>query len=140
MTKLLSAIIFILFLDFALVVSSSALAEIGGDGLGINCANSTLNKVGGCNGDINQEPKNSVLGGGTVVEESSGNVVIDVFLSVRNWIINDTPAGYIWGILTAPGQLLALLNLPTVFQYGLNAIWWGIHFLLIIYFIKGGES
>lgn len=66
------------------------------------------------------------------VSAESGNMFTDIFKTAKNWLLKNTGANYIIGILGAPVSLLTGMNLPVAVVWFIATMWYGIFIFLII--------
>lgn len=96
-----------------------------------NCANYQLNNA------TNQ--LNSLPSAGSTVFGTVSNFFVDIFNSIKNWFLSIPGVNQIFGMLTAPYNILTSMNLPPSFTFAIGSLWYGITFFLIIAFFWGRE-
>lgn len=146
MSKLLTSLVIVLFIDMAMLMAQASMTDIDSTSSEVyNLDQSVLGDFGSCNDvgscNVTKEAKNSLPGGNPTVD-SSGNIFIDAFKSLRDWFWEALgPAKFLLTMLAAPGQFTARLGLPLILAGLINIVWWGLHFFLLVAFItgRGGE-
>src|SRR4030042_1674714 len=71
------------------------------------------------------------------VSPTTGNFYTDTFSSIKGWFAQKTGIAYIFGILSAPYNVLKSMNLPNEFSYAVGTLWYGTTLFLIIAFFWG---
>ncbi len=71
------------------------------------------------------------------ISATTGNLFTDTFASIRNWFAKKTGIAYLYGIVSAPYNMLKAMHLPNAFVYALGTFWYGITFCLIVSFFWG---
>lgn len=94
----------------------------------------------GANGtyQLDDDYENSLPGGSSSVEESSGNIFTDTFKSIRNWVLDKTGVKYIIGALNALPNFLKLLGLPPEVSFAFGYLWHIATLFSLVFWIKGG--
>lgn len=73
------------------------------------------------------------------VSPTTGNFFTDVFKSTKSWLGKKTGLAYLFGIVSAPYNLLKAIGLPNSFTFAIGSLWYGITFFLIVAFIIGRD-
>ena len=71
------------------------------------------------------------------ISATTGNLFTDTFASIRNWFAKTTGLAYLYGIVSAPYNMLKAMHLPNAFTYAIGTLWYGITFFLIVSFFWG---
>lgn len=92
--------------------------------------NLTLN-----NDIINQLPDSQT----SSISTGSTNIFTDIFSNVINWFKSAPGLKYVYGVVSAPYNVLKCLNLPNSFIIGVGTFWYMTTFLVLIAFIWGRQ-
>jgi hypothetical protein len=76
--------------------------------------------------------------GGSVVSGST-NIFTDIFNSITNFLKTAPGIKYIYGVVTAPANILTCMGLPYEFGVGVGVVWYLISFLVLIAFMWGRD-
>jgi hypothetical protein len=74
------------------------------------------------------------------VTPGTGDIFTDTYASIKSWFSSTTGFGYYTTLLGGPSRFLTAMNLPSTFVFVLSAFWYAITLIVIIAFIKGGDS
>lgn len=145
MSNLTIASIFVLTLNILMWLSQVAILDLNPTGTTFyNCNGSMLETFGsGCseNAVLNtQDVTDKLPSSGETISTDTGNFFTDVFNNVLSWVKETTGLGYLISILSAPYNLLKVLNLPNAFVYAVGTLWYGVSFMIFIAFIWGREQ
>lgn len=66
------------------------------------------------------------------VTETDSNWFTDTWNTIKNWLLNTTGLKYLLQILSGPGTVLTMLNVPLAFAYAIGAMWYGLTLFLLI--------
>jgi hypothetical protein len=74
--------------------------------------------------------------------QESGNFVTDIYNTMRGWITNKVGAGYDYFSMVTGGvgSMLKQAGVDNSFANLINVIWWGVSFILVLAWIKGGDA
>ena len=67
------------------------------------------------------------------------NIFYDVFVSVKNWILDSTGLGYLFNMVNAFPNFLQAIGLPEPIPFGLGAVWHILTIYLIVQVIFGRQ-
>lgn len=71
------------------------------------------------------------------ISPTTGNLFTDTFSSIKNWFTKTTGLNYLYGIISAPYNLLKAMHLPTAFCFALGTLWYAVTLFLIVSFFWG---
>lgn len=71
---------------------------------------------------------------------TEGTTYTDDFTTARGWLLENTGAGYVIGILSAPYSFLKSIGLPDAFTFMLGTLWYGITLFLFVSFLFGRQT
>jgi hypothetical protein len=144
MGNLTIATIFIVLINVLMFFSGIAMAEVnpGGsvcysyqgtliDNTQIGTGNLTV-----LNNDIMDQLPNpessSVSAGGS-------NIFTDIFNNIIGWFKSTPGIKYVYGVVSAPYNILKCMGLPNLFVAGLGTLWYLVTFLVFIAFLWGRD-
>jgi len=87
-----------------------------------------------------QETINELPAGEGSVSPTTGNLFTDTFSSIKRWVARSTGLAYLFGIVSAPYNILKSMGLPNDFVYAMGTLWYGITLFLVIAFFWGKDS
>lgn len=145
------ALVFVLALNVLLFLADTAMSDINPDASNIYTADGSMLDGFAKDGDIgNPTLDSSTLLDGlpkseSVVEPDAGFKISDVFGAIRAWMSSTWGVKYLYGIVVAPYNMIALIPFPDGHNYdfirfGIGAFWYGITFLLMLAFVFGRDA
>ena len=75
----------------------------------------------------------------TTVSAGSTNIFTDVFNNIISWFKSAPGIKYIYGVVSAPYNILNCMGLPSEFVLGIGTFWYLVSFLVLIAFIWGRD-
>lgn len=75
-----------------------------------------------------------------IVQDSTGNFFVDVTSKVKSFFSKTIGLSYVYDIATAPGRMIAAMNLPAEFTFLIGSFWYGLTIFLVVSFIFGRET
>lgn len=66
--------------------------------------------------------------------------VVNIFNGFQTWILNNTPVGFIVGMIKAPYTFLKLMGLDQIWCFGLASIWYGTMTFLLVQWLRGSDG
>lgn len=144
MSNLTIATIFVVVLNVLMWISQTAMLDMNPDGPTMyNTQGSIIDEAikGSGNGTI---LKDSVLddlpsSAGTVGTGESTGFFTDIFNNILNWMKSAPGIRQVYGVVSAPYNILKALNLPTEFVVGIGTIWYLISLTIVLAFLWGRE-
>lgn len=76
---------------------------------------------------------------GTVATGESGGFFTDIFNNILSWMKSAPGIRHIYGVVSAPYNVLKAMNLPTEFVVGIGTIWYLISLTVVLSFLWGRE-
>ena len=147
MGNLTNALIFVMCINMVLFLGQASSLEMGqSDNSFYDCSNSLMNNLStGCkNANLTLSDtvaQNTLTNTGTsVFGVDTGNPVIDLFTTIKNFLLDTIGLGYLFEILKAPYNFLKLMGLPEILRFAIGTMWYGITFFLIVAWLKGGDA
>ena len=68
---------------------------------------------------------------------SGGSIFTDIFNNILNWFKSAPGLKYVYGVVSAPYNILKCLNLPSVFVVGIGTLWYLVSLLTLAAFLWG---
>lgn len=133
-------LIFVMSLNLLMGLSQLATADINPDGPNyFNCSGTMIDNFGDCSTNyINtSDTIDQLPTGESSIEPDTNNIFTDTFRSMKKWFTGLPGVNYLYGMLTAPYNVILSLGLPAGFSFMIGAFWYGITLFLIIAFIWG---
>lgn len=76
---------------------------------------------------------------GTVATSESSGFFTDIFNNILSWMKSAPGIKYVYGVVSAPYNILKAMNLPTEFVVGIGTLWYMVTFLVLATFLWGRE-
>lgn len=76
---------------------------------------------------------------GTVSAGTSTNIFTDIFNSVLSWFKTAPGIKYVYGVVSAPYNILKCTGLPNAFIIGVGTLWYLVSLLVLIAFLWGRD-
>jgi hypothetical protein len=140
------ALIFILTLQMLMFFASTAMHDINPDYGGFYNLQGTIlesaQKKDGSAGQYVMETskvQDQLPQQGSSVAQTNGLFFTDIFGSIKTWFVSLPGVNYIYGIVTAPYNILALMNLPGEIVFGLGSLWYLVTFMIVIGWFWGRD-
>lgn len=73
------------------------------------------------------------------VTSGTTNIFVDVFSNVLSWFKSAPGVKYVYGVVSAPYNVLKCMNLPDQFVAGIGTFWYMVSFLVLIAFLWGRD-
>lgn len=137
MGNVTTALVFVMLLNVLMFLTQASMIALNSDSIRFYDVSGSIIEGMNIDKDINPEDKLPSL---QDIQVSSGNPFTDIFNSIISWFKTSTGLSYIYGIVTAPYQILKALGLPTSVAWGLGALWYGISLFCVIAFAFGREN
>jgi len=77
-------------------------------------------------------------GAGTVEVAESGGFT-DVFNNILNWFKSAPGIKYVYGVISAPYNILKCMNLPSAFVVAVGTLWYMVSLLVLVGFLWGRD-
>lgn len=71
------------------------------------------------------------------ISTGSTNIFTDIFNNIVNWFKSAPGIKYVYGVVSAPYNILKCMGLPNEFVVGIGTLWYLISFLTLIAFMWG---
>lgn len=144
MGNLTIATIFVVTLNILMFFSQTAILNLNPEGpVCYNVAGSVIEKSMQTQGNVSVSNVNALndlpSSAGTVVTGDSTNVFTDIFNNILGWLKSAPGVKYIYGIISAPYNILKCLNLPSEFVVGVGTLWYMVTLLVLVAFLWGRE-
>lgn len=145
MGNLTIALVFVLVLNVLMFLAQATIMDLNPEGTQFHNREGTMlesfNK-----GELDEDP---ILDTQSITDDlpeaegtisaTTGNLFTDIFSSVKNWFAKATGLAYLYGILSAPYNMLKAMHLPNAFTYAIGTLWYGITLFLIVSFFWGKD-
>lgn len=82
---------------------------------------------------------NELPSGEGSVSPTTGNFFTDTFSSIGSWFKQKTGLAYLFGIISAPYNMLKSMNLPNPYCYAIGTLWYGLTLFFVIAFFWGRD-
>jgi len=145
MSNMTVATIFVVVLNVLMFLTQTAMSELNPDGsVCYNVAGSVIAEtmIGQGNGSVSDTSALADLPGsaGTVVSsEGSTTFFTDIFNNILGWFKSAPGLRYVYGVVSAPYNVLKCMNLPALFVVGIGTFWYMITLLVLVAFLWGRE-
>ena len=145
MSNMTIATIFVIALNVLMFLTQTAMLDLNPDGsICYNVEGSIIGEtmVGQGNGSVADTSALADLPGsqGTVVSsEGSTTVFTDIFNNILSWFKSAPGLKYVYGVVSAPYNILKCMNLPSVFVVAIGTFWYMITLLVLVAFLWGRE-
>lgn len=142
MANLTSALVFVLVLNVLMFLSQAAIMDMNPDGSVFYSLNGTiLGEFDKGSNTLDSSAVNDYLPSGeSSISPSTGNIFTDTFTSIKSWFAKQTGLIYIYQLIGAPYNMLAVLHLPQAFRFAVGTLWYAITIFLIIAFFWGRDA
>lgn len=133
------ALIIVLCINAVLMLGQIAILEVNPDGVTFTHKNGTIyGEYLDDNYALNESKTLQGLPSGkTGVDPDTGNIFVDVFSSILDWLGSVTGLSYLWEIIGAPYHFLSSLGFPPAFTGIFGTMWYAYTFFVIIGWITG---
>ena len=143
MGNLLTATIVIVLVNVLMWFTSIAMLDINPSGnmcfsLDGSIIGETVSQTGS-NYEVNGSFIDDLPGAEGTISPSSGNVFTDIFNNILGWLKSAPGIKYIYGVVSAPYNILKCTSLPNMFIVGLGTLWYLISFLILISYLWGRD-
>lgn len=144
MGNLTIATIFVVTMNVLMWLSQVAIADLNPDGPTMyNMEGSIIDETvqGQGNGTVLQD---DVLGdlpssAGTVATGDETSIFTDIFNNILGWMKSTPGIRHIYGIVSAPYNVLKAMNLPTEFVVAIGTLWYLVSLTIVLAFLWGRE-
>lgn len=149
MSNLTIGLVFVTLLTAFMWLSQVAVLEINPEGeVFYNCEAATMISSFDknlCQGerllDSDEATAQGYLPSGAgAVEPSTGNIFTDTFASIKAWLTGNTKLRYVYGVLSAPANILKSMHIPNEVAFTLGAVWYGLNLFLLVAFLWGRDA
>ncbi len=145
MGNLTMALMFVLVLNVFMFLSQASVMNLNPEGTEFHNREGTMlesfNK-GEVDGDPvldTQSTTDALPEAEGTISATTGNLFTDTFSSIKNWFAKATGLSYLYGIVSAPYNMLKSMNLPNDFVFAIGTLWYGLTLFLIVAFFWGKE-
>ena len=76
---------------------------------------------------------------GTVVTSESTNPFTDIFNNILGWMKSAPGIRYVYGVVSAPYNIMKCMNLPSAFVVAIGTLWYMVTLLVLVSFLWGRE-
>lgn len=144
MGNMVIATIFVVTLNVLMWISQVAMLDMNPDGPTMyNLEGSIIGETvaGQGNGTVVQDDVLSDLpsSAGTVATGETGGYFTDIFNNILSWFKSAPGIKYVYGVVSAPYNILKALGLPSEFVVGIGTLWYLVSFLVLVAFLWGRE-
>lgn len=145
MGNLTIATIFVVVLNVLMFLTQTAMTDINPDGtVCYNVEGSIIGETMAGQGDGTVSQTNALndlpSSAGTVVTtESSGGLFTDIFNNILGWFKTAPGIKYVYGVVSAPYNILKCMNLPSAFVVAIGTLWYMVTLLVLVAFLWGRE-
>ena len=145
MGNLTIATIFVVTLNILMWFSQIAMIQVNPDGPTMyNIEGSVIDETvqGQGNGTVLQDQVLSELpsSAGTVATGDDTGIFTDIFNNILGWMKSTPGVKYVYGVVSAPYNILKAMNLPSEFVVGIGTLWYMITLLVLVAFFWGREG
>lgn len=144
MSNLTIATIFVVVLNVLMFLTQTAMLDI--NPAGSRCYDVTGTVIGETmqqqgNMSVSQTSALDDLpsSAGTVVTSESTSVFTDIFNNILGWFKSAPGIKYVYGIVSAPYNILKCMNLPASFVVAVGTLWYMVSLLILVAFLWGRE-
>lgn len=143
MGNLTIATIFIVTLNVLMWFTSISMINMNPDGsMCFNVEGSLIGNSVTTDGNyssLNNDVLSDLPSGQEGISSGTINLFTDTFNSVLSWLKSAPGLKYIYGVVSAPYNILKCLNLPHEFVIGIGTIWYLVSLLVLSAFILGRD-
>lgn len=144
MSNLTIATAFVVILNVMMWLSQTAMIDMNPDGPTMYNTNGSIideSIKGSGNGTILKDTVIEDLpsSAGTVATSESTSIFTDIFNNILSWMKSAPGIRHIYGVVSAPYNILKAMNLPTQFVVGIGTIWYLISLTIVLAFLWGRE-
>lgn len=132
------ALLIVLAIDAVLFMGQEAIHSINPDSQLKFLVSPAIGAYNAGNYTLNQAaPVNNLPSGNPSIGPGDGNLFVDTFTAVWNWISSIPGLNVLFAVLGGPTAYLQELQLPLEFIFAVGAVWYGTTFFLFVAFITG---
>lgn len=145
MSNMTVATIFVVALNVLMFLTQTAMIDLNPDGsVCYNVEGSIIDETmaGQGNGSVSDTSALGDLPGsaGTVVTgDGSTTVFTDIFNNILGWFKSAPGLRYVYGVVSAPYNILKCMNLPSAFVVAIGTLWYMVTLLVLVAFLWGRE-
>jgi len=144
MGNLVIATIFVVVLNVLMFLTQTAMLNINPDGsICYNAEGSVIGETMKSQGNMSVSDADALAGlpssAGTVVTSESTSVFTDIFNNILGWFKSAPGIKYVYGIVSAPYNILKCMNLPASFIVAVGTLWYMVSLLVLVAFLWGRE-
>lgn len=88
---------------------------------------------------VNNDAVGDLPEGQGSITAGTTNIFTDIFNSVISWFKTAPGLKYIYGVISAPYNILKCMNVPSHFVAGVGTLWYLVSFLVLIAFMWGRD-
>lgn len=143
MTNMTVATVFVVVLNVLMFLCQTAMLNINPDG------SMCYNVKGSLIGETMQSQGNMSVSETSALEElpgSQGTVTIgdaigftDIFNNILGWFKSAPGIRYVYGVVSAPYNILKCMSLPAEFVVAIGTLWYLVSLLVLVAFLWGRE-
>lgn len=144
MSNLTVALVFVLTVNALLFLAQATITDLNPGATFYNSEGSLINNF--AKGDDLANPQldtqkttEALPDAEGSISPDTGNFFTDTFSSIKRWFTSVPGVNYMYGIVTAPYNMIALMGLPQAFRFAIGSLWYGITIFLIVAFFWGKE-
>jgi len=144
MGNLVIATIFVVVLNVLMFLTQTAMLNINPDGsICYNAEGSVIGETMKSQGNMSVSDADALAdlpsSAGTVVTSESTSVFTDIFNNILGWFKSAPGIKYVYGIVSAPYNILKCMNLPASFIVAVGTLWYMVSLLVLVAFLWGRE-
>ena len=145
MGNLTIATIFVVVLNVLMFLTQTAMIDINPDGnVCYHVEGSVIGETMEGQGDMSVSETDAMAdlpsSAGTVITtESSGGMFTDIFNNMLGWFKTAPGIKYVYGVVSAPYNILKCMNLPAPFVVAVGTLWYMVTLLVLVAFLWGRE-
>lgn len=136
------ATIFVVALNVLMFLTQTAMFNINPDGsMCYNVEGSLIDDTMAAQGNMSVSSTSALddlpSSAGTVVTGETSSVFTDIFNNILGWFKSAPGIRYVYGVVSAPYNILKCMNLPAEFVVGVGTLWYMVSLLVLVAFLWG---
>jgi len=143
MGNLTIATAFVIVLNVLMFLVQSAMLDINPDGsVCYNAEGSVIGETMAEQGNLSVSETNALddlPGSAGTVTTGDTSVFTDIFNNILGWMKSAPGIKYVYGVVSAPYNILKCMNLPTGFVVAVGTLWYLVSLLVLVAFLWGRD-
>lgn len=143
MGNLVIGTVFIVALNVLMFLTQQAMTNINPDGsVCYNVDGSVIGETMASQGNMSVSETSALSdlpGSAGTVMTGDTNVFTDIFNNILGWMKSAPGIKYVYGVVSAPYNILKCMNLPAEFVVGIGTLWYLVSLLVLVAFLWGRE-